>query len=131
MGFMDFLKKKDDAGLNLGSDSLNFSNNGLPQDTPNISSPSFGNEFSSMNSSNNMNPSMSMSSMNSQGFGQSSMTQSTPQGSGMERDLQMISLKLDAIKSELDAMNQRLKNLESIAEREQQQSKTNKQQRWY
>ena len=35
--------------------------------------------------------------------------------------------KLDAIKSEIDSMNQRLKNLESIAEREQ--SKTTK--KWY
>jgi hypothetical protein len=50
-------------------------------------------------------------------------------GSGLEKDIQIISLKLDAIKSEMDSMNQRIKNIEMIAEKEQQP--TTPQKRWY
>jgi hypothetical protein len=42
--------------------------------------------------------------------------QQAPQQSGFERDLQLISAKLDAIKSELDAMNQRIIKIEKIAD---------------
>jgi chaperonin cofactor prefoldin len=56
--------------------------------------------------------------MGSSAFGQP-MQQSIPQSNDLQKDIQLISLKLDAIKSELDAVNQRLRNIESIAEREQ------------
>ena len=124
MGLMDFLKKRNESGM--GSDSLNMDTSpSIDSRTP----PSnYGMDFSQQES--NLNPSMNLSTMNGGGFGQSSMQQSfsqVPQNNDMQKDLQMISLKLDAIKSEIDAMNQRLKNLESIAEREQ--MKTNK--KWY
>ena len=122
MGFMDFLKKKSDVGV--GTEGLNFDspmttdiNNGMQQP------PGFGNDFQQPS----LSPSMNMSSMGGNAFGQSSMHQSMQPEPSNEKDLQMISLKLDAIKSELDAMSQRLKNLELIAEREQ--SKTTK--KWY
>ena len=57
-------------------------------------------------------------------MGMQSMQSNAPQ-QGMDKDLQIISLKLDAIKSELDNLNQRMKNLEMIAEKEQQPKK------WY
>jgi hypothetical protein len=117
MGFMDFLKKKSDSGL--GSEASSFDLGKMEADSMTPATP--GMDFG-------QNPNMSnptdYSSMNSSSFGQSSMQ---PQGQDMSRDIQMISLKLDSIKSELDAINQRLKSLEQIAEREQ--SKTTK--KWY
>jgi len=122
MGFMDFLRKKSDSGL--GSDASSFDIGKMEADTMSPSTTQgmdFGKEH-------NLNPSsMDYSSMNSNSFGQSSMQQPVPQGQDLSRDIQMISLKLDAIKSEMDAISQRLKNLESIAEREQ--LKTTK--KWY
>jgi len=118
---MDFLRKKSDSGL--GSDASSFDIGKMEADTMNPGTTpgmDFGKEHS-------MNPPMDYSSMNSNPYGQSPMQQSAPQGQDLSRDIQMISLKLDAIKSEMDAINQRLKNLESIAEREQ--SKTTK--KWY
>jgi len=134
MGLMDFLKKKSDSGAGLGaeSDGLNFNSSNLAMDKTGIPPSNFGGEYQLDH--NDLNPSMNsgMSNMNSSpsSFGQPmSMQQPTVQSSNMERDMQMISLKLDAIKSEIDAMNQRLKNLESIAEREQLRSNTPK--KWY
>jgi hypothetical protein len=125
MGFMDFLKKKSDLGT--GTEGLNFDST-MPSDMNNgLQQPGFGTEFQQ----SNLNPSMSMNDMGSSTFGQSAMHQNTmPQqhDSNLEKDIQMISLKLDAIKSELDSVNQRLKNIESIAEREQQAKSVKK---WY
>jgi hypothetical protein len=126
MGLMDFLKKRNDSGM--GSDGLNLETGStfdshIPQSTPN-----YGME---MQQDPGLSPSMNLSTMNNTGFGQSPMQQSFSQqpmqNNDLQKDLQMISLKLDAIKSDIDSMNQRLKNLESIAEREQ--SKTTK--KWY
>ena len=135
MGLMDFLKKKNDSGMGMGAetDGLNFNSNNLTADKTGLPQSNFGQEYHL--DQNDLNPSMNMqglSSMNSSpsAFGQPvSVSQSPAQNSNMERDMQIISLKLDAIKSELDAMNQRLKNLESIAEREQ--LKANTQKKWY
>ncbi len=125
MGLMDFLKKKSDSGI--GSETFNFDS--MPQTDPMINLPpqqqGFG--MDTMQQQSNLSPSMTMSSMNNNAFGQTPMQQMPQQDSHSDRDFQMISLKLDAIKSELDAVSQRLKNLESIAEREQ--SKTAK--KWY
>lgn len=124
MGLMDFLRKKSDSGIGLDS-------SGMYQDP--LASSSTSNAPFNMNSGmefqpeqNNLNPSMSMSTMGSQSFGQP-MQQSMMPAPDLQKDIQVISLKLDAIKSELDAINQRLRNLESIAEREQ--VKINK--KWY
>ena len=122
MGFMDFLKKKNDVGT--GADGLNFDST-MPTDLNSGSQqPAFGMDLSQQS---NLSPSMSMSSMGNNTFGQPAPSQSIQPESSMERDIQMMSLKLDAIKSELDSVSQRLKNIEMIAEREQ--SKTTK--KWY
>lgn len=129
MGLMDFLKKKSDAGFdaggmnfdtNFGSDSANSMSGMNSMSNP---QPSFGSEFQPEHNMNSMSPSVNLSTMNNGMYGQSMM----PQGSDITKDLQVISLKLDAIKSELESMNQRIKSLESIAEREQ--VKSNK--KWY
>jgi hypothetical protein len=127
MGLMDFLKKRSDAGIGAEESGLNtnFDNSFSTDNNINTPQTSFGSGFQP---EQQLNPSMSLSTMNNNTFGQSPMSQmSQPQGLDISKDLQMISLKLDAIKSDLDAMNQRLKSLESIAEREQ--LKTNK--KWY
>lgn len=46
-----------------------------------------------------------------------------PQGFTAEKDLEVISSKLDALRAALDAINQRLANLEAIARGEEEQSK--------
>ncbi|MGV8086845.1 MAG: hypothetical protein ACP5N1_04400 [Candidatus Woesearchaeota archaeon] len=123
MGFMDFLKKKSDVGT--GVEGMNF-DSAMPTTDFNTGLPQQG--FGADLQQQNLSPSMNMSSMGGNAFGQPAMSQSMPSAEPhLEKDLQMISLKLDAIKSELDAVNQRLKNLESIAEREQ--TKTAK--KWY
>jgi hypothetical protein len=124
MGLMDFLKKRSDAGIGAEDSGLNtnLDNNFSMENNINTPQTNFGNEFQP----EHLNPSVNLSTMNNNSFGQSQM-QMPQQGPDISKDLQMISLKLDAIKSDLDAMNQRLKSLESIAEREQ--LKTNK--KWY
>lgn len=122
MGFMDFLKKRND--ISTGTEGLNFDSTPTTDLNSGLQQPGFGMDFQQQSS---LSPSMSMSGMSGNTFGQSGMHQGMQPESGVEKDLQMISLKLDAIKSELDAMNQRMKNLEMIAEREQ--SKTAK--KWY
>lgn len=123
MGFMDFLKKKND--MSAGIDGINFDST-TPSTDFNMGASQQG--FGADLQQQNLSPSMNMSSMGGNAFGQPAMSQNIPVAEPrIEKDLQMISLKLDAIKSELDAVNQRLKNLESIAEREQ--TKTNK--KWY
>ncbi|MGV8141181.1 MAG: hypothetical protein ACP5NW_01930 [Candidatus Woesearchaeota archaeon] len=121
MGLMDFLKKKSDG---VGSDELGLDSGEIGQDTLGLSS--MNNMNKGMEFQTDLNPSMNISTMNNSAFGHTSM-QPMQQESDIQKDIQVISLKLDAIKSELDAMNQRMKNLEMIAEREQ--SKTNK--KWY
>ncbi len=53
------------------------------------------------------------------------------QSSELQKDIQIISLKLDAIKSELDAMNQRIVTIEKIAQNEQTKQTQQTQRRWY
>jgi hypothetical protein len=125
MGLMDFLKKKSDAGIGAEDTGIgNSFDNNFSMDNSNHNMPQ-SNFGSGYQPEQQLGPSVNLSTMNNSAFGQSSMSQS--QGPDISKDLQMISLKLDAIKSDLDAMNQRLKSLESIAEREQ--IKTNK--KWY
>ena len=120
MGLMDFLKKKSDTGFDTGGMNFdtNFGDNSAMNSMSSTPQPSFGSEFQPEH--NNFSPSVNLSTMNSQ------YQSSIPQPD-ISKDLQLISLKLDSIKSELDAMNQRLRSLESIAEREQ--VKSNK--KWY
>ena len=120
MGIMDFLKKKErDTGFEGGSvlDNNSFNNQ---NESSSFQNNDYKNDFMNSNSASNMS-SMNSSSM----FGQAQ--QSMPPAD-LQKDLQVISLKLDSIKSELDAMNQRLKTIETIAESEQQKSKAKK---WY
>ncbi len=49
-------------------------------------------------------------------------------GSDIQKDLQILSLKLDSIKSELDSVNQRVATIERIALKDEQQMQ---QKRWY
>jgi len=114
MGFMDFLKKKSDSGLGSEASSFDIGNSDYDKMS---ATPSLGKDYGS--EAGSMGPSADFSGMSGNSFGQSSMQQSMSQGPDISKDIQMISLKLDAIKSELDAINQRLKSLESIAEREQ------------
>jgi hypothetical protein len=79
-----------------------------------------------LNSGNSFNPSMdSMNSANLSNMGM--VNQGFQQGNDLQKDIQIISLKLDSIKSELDAMNQRIKNIEAIAQKEQ----GGQRQKWY
>jgi len=119
MGFKDFFKKKDsdldiDASLGLGPNADIGS--GLGGDFSNPGSgmnQGMGNDFNS-GFHDQLQPSMNLSSQQFQPVQQS-------QGSGgdLQKDIQILSLKLDAIKAELDSINQRIKNIETIAEKEQ------------
>ena len=89
MGFMDFLKKKNDAGI--GSEGLNLESNGMDATSGmnfNSQQPSPGMDYQP---EHNMNSSMGISSMNNSSYGQ---MQQTSQGSDISKDLQMISLKV-------------------------------------
>lgn len=142
MGIMDFFKKKEepidnfsglDHGLgnnpnpldNLGNFDQglgqNFENNGLGQDN-----------HSKFEPSNNLS---TMSNLNSSNFSQiqnvqQNQPQSMPMSNDIAKDLQILSLKLDAIKSELDSVNQRIQNIERIAQKDEQQMQQ-QQKRWY
>jgi hypothetical protein len=71
--------------------------------------------------------SSSMNSMSGAGnMGSMGMNTGSGHETDMQRDMQMISLKLDAIKAELDAMSQRLRHLEMIAEKD-----SGKNPKWY
>jgi hypothetical protein len=130
MGIMDFLKKKEEIPFDQSSsfNSNDMNSNMITPDTTGI--PSSNIDTSSYHTDQSLNSSSSMSGMNSGNFNQSfspSQSQASPP-QDIGRDLQVISLKLDAIKAELDAMNQRMKNLEGIAEREQTHAQ---QKKWY
>ena len=117
MGFLDVFKKK--------SDDLPIQNDGLGYDTSALTNDVTGIPKSEAGYGMDPNASLQTAMMDSN-FSQHNQFQQQPssmipqtQPGDMGRDLQMISLKLDAIKSEIDAMNQRIKNVEAIAEREQ------------
>ncbi len=46
-------------------------------------------------------------------------TQSTFNGELISKDIEIVSTKIDALKSEIESMNQRLMNIESLARKEQ------------
>jgi hypothetical protein len=142
MGILDMFKKKDESPANIdginNTDAMLSDVTGMPHSNTN-SDFNYGME-------QNMNqPAANLSTMMDNNYGQQNgfpqhsqapMQQSMSSQSSMQqlpqtdmtRDLQMISLKLDAIKSELDAMNQRLRNVEMIAEKEQ---VAQQQKKWY
>jgi hypothetical protein len=120
MGIMDMFKKKDPGldidsslGLDSGTDFGNPVMNSLNQ------SP--GNDFN-QGFHDQLQPSINLS---SQQFQPAQQMQSS--GGDLQKDIQILSLKLDAIKAELDSMNQRIKNIETIAEKEQVQQPK----KWY
>jgi len=112
-----FRRKKEEDILNM---DLAPTSPGMGQEHNSMNDPmmssSFGQGSNPMDSVNLSN--MNMQSSNS-GF--------QPGGQDLQKDIQILSLKLDSIKSELDAINQRIKNIESIAEKEQVQPR----QKWY
>lgn len=124
MGIKDFFKKKDaelDIDASLGLNSPADLGLGNEFGNPNPANPSMGNDFG-QGFHEQMQPSMNLSSQQFQ-----PVQQMQNQGGDLQKDIQILSLKLDAIKAELDSMNQRIKNIESIAEKEQiQQPK-----KWY
>lgn len=115
MGIFSFLKKKEEplSSENLGINT-DFSNDPINHNLSNLSNNNFQ-DYS------HLEPSMNLSQPATQ-FPNQQFTNDT-----LQKDIQILSLKLDAIKSELDSINQRIKNIESIAEKEQMQQ--NK--RWY
>jgi len=141
MGILDFFKKKsvDDLNINMSDPNMGM-NSDLGMDTTGINDMGMQSSLannsgfdSGMSQPNTVNLStMGMNSMNNMpNQGQSAgFQQFSGQGSGnVEKDMQIISLKLDAIKSELDSISQRVKNIENIAEKEQQTGPQQK--RWY
>lgn len=124
MGLKDFFKKKEpelDIDASLGLNSPSDVGSGLGNDfgNPNSMNPALGNDFS-QGFHEQMAPSVNLSSQQFQPVQQMS-------GGDLGKDIQILSLKLDAIKAELDSMNQRIKNIEAIAEKEQVQQPK----KWY
>ncbi len=121
MGIMDVFKKKSEldslGDMNLNTSQMTADNTGIPMTN-----------LDSYHAEGNANPNMGMQSSTLSQMGQSQGGFQQPE-SEISRDIQMISLKLDAIKSEMDAMNQRIKNIEAIAEKEQ--SAQGQQKKWY
>ena len=123
MGIMDVFKKKN-AEPEFSADNLGLSSAPMTPDMTGLPpaniepSPSYNEHQSNMSMSSMMN--------NNTQYQQPIQQSQQPD---LSRDLQMISLKLDAIKSELDAMNQRIKNVEAIAEKEQ--AAQGQQKKWY
>ena len=118
MGITDFFKKKEpemNFDANLGLSPGTDLNSGLGQDFSNPGMDSmnqgFANNFS-QGYHDQLQPSTNLSSQQFQPVQQS-------QGNDLQKDIQILSLKLDAIKAELDSINQRIKNIETIAEKEQ------------
>ncbi|MFA5797634.1 MAG: hypothetical protein WC916_06410 [Candidatus Woesearchaeota archaeon] len=99
-----------------------------------INTPSSATNLSSlgMQSQQASNPSFmqNASHLSEMGGGGQSYAQYPPSTSGpdIQKDLQILSLKLDAIKSELDSVNQRVATIERIALKDEQQMQ---QKRWY
>ena len=124
MGIMDVFKKKN-VESEFSSDNLGLTMTPMTPDTTGLpptnleQSPSYTEHQSNMSMSSMMNN-------NNMQYQQPIQQSQQPD---LSRDLQMISLKLDAIKSELDAMNQRIKNVEAIAEKEQ--AAQGQQKKWY
>ena len=131
MGIFNFWKKNEEPEIGADKSALDLGLDTNPMDPLGQSH----NDMDSLSKSSNMMndygsvnlSTMGMNSMNNQSFQQPF---NQPQGNqGIEKDIQILSLKLDAIKSEMDSINQRIKNIESIAEKEQQTTSTQK--RWY
>src|SRR3989338_5841553 len=110
MGLKDLFKKKEplDIDASLGIDTSSDVGSGIGKDfsTPGMGmNPSMGSDFS-QGFHDQMQPSMNLSSQQFQPM--------QSQGGDLQKDIQILSLKLDAIKAELDSMNQRIKNIEAI-----------------
>lgn len=118
MGIFNLFKKKEepinyDVDLNTNLNT-NFSNESINNTKSNTSS--------GFQDYSHLEPSINLSQSPAQFSNQNIIQNDT-----LQKDIQILSLKLDAIKAELDNINQRIKNIEAIAEKEQMQQ--NK--RWY
>lgn len=148
MGIFDklmFWKQPDEiltpnnAGLDIQMPDLNNHNSGMP----NMNNMDQQLGLNGMDSGlppqeQSQNPMMPQAFGQQQSFQQSNSFQNSqptqsfqqPASSDMQKDIQILSLKLDAIKSTLDSLNQRVANIERIAENEQ-VKQTQTQKRWY
>ena len=134
VGFFDiFRRKKEEPQIGIDT-NFDPGSNPMMHNNPDMNDPlglqnqSYNPGLESRDSMGAVNLStMGMASMNAQSNLQAFQGQSA--GSGIDKDLQILSLKLDAIKAEIDSINQRVKNIENIAEREQQTA--SQQKRWY
>lgn len=130
---MNFFKKKEpelDFNSNLGLDTktdfgegndFNKNTPGMHEQDNFISGTDFNqeNQFAQGMQHEQLQPSVNLSN------NQFQPVQQNNSGADLQKDIQILSLKLDAIKSELDSMSQRVKNIEAIAEKEQKPKK------WY
>ena len=126
MGIWDklaFWKKDDDFGLNsLDTDfTKSFQDN-----TAQGQNPYAGNQYTEQNQFGQYNQYNSQQSFN-QGFSQNPLEvnpvhqQTASQGS--DKEMELINAKLDAIRSMLESINQRLANVERIAKAEEDSSR--------
>lgn len=93
------------------------------QQNPSFQNASFDNAQSGLSSSNLQPSGNPFTAMQNSGFQHAQSIQSMNNSqnssqSSIDKDLQILSLKLDAIKSELDSLNQRVKNIELLAEKD-------------
>jgi len=146
LGILDFFKKKEADPLGQGMNlDMNAGLPGMPNLDPGLG-PEFdqhsGTDLGNFNNPQSMSnqPASNLSNMGfssqsqGQGFSQASPASQSyasypAQNNDIQKDLQILSLKLDAIKSQLDAMNQRVNNIERIALKDEQQIP--QQRRWY
>lgn len=143
MGILDFFKKKEEPIDNFSGFDSNLGNSNNPLDNLGNFDHGLDQNFDShtnqipdthpkFESSNNLSTMNNLNS-NSSSFSQMQnvqQNQSMPAGNDLNKDLQILSLKLDAIKSELDSVNQRVQNIERIALKDEQQMQQ-QQKRWY
>jgi hypothetical protein len=138
MGILDIFKKRqddslgltDNLGLNTGADAgLNVGEQYQLEGLGNPTNSGLGQQQgpSNFNMLSNMNNGTRESS--ALGAGMNAQQYAPQPQLDIGKELQILSLKLDAIKSELDAMGQRVHNIEMIAEKEQ--AKQGQQKRWY
>ena len=133
MGILDkvmFWKKKDDfADLGLGSNKdMAFGDDfgmdqGMAQQQPGLGQqPDMGFSNPSMPSSPSMPPAPQMQPPSAAQFGQAPRYDS-PQQDMTSKNIEVISSKIDALRANLESINQRLANLEAIARGEQDKRK--------
>ena len=109
-----FWKKDDNLGIGKDTTGLDSKNLGLDRDTTGLDA---GKDFGSNDDSFNEPDYSSVNSppgMQRNNFNQPQRSQYAPQSSD-NKDLEIISAKLDALKAKMEMIDQRLANIERIA----------------